>query len=138
MQDYSIKKDLSIVCFNSNQKSGNGLVLPSGPLREQLSSLKDTEIVIINGNIDKSFEEKLLKINKRLEIFNSFYKPVNIDQFKNKNLFAIAGIGCPENFFELLENNNLLIKKLFTRPSQIFKKEVLNILDEAEKKIIKL
>ena len=33
-QDFSIKKDFSILCFNSNQLIGNGLILPSGPLRE--------------------------------------------------------------------------------------------------------
>ena len=32
LQDYKINKDLKIVCFNSNQLIGNGLILPSGPL----------------------------------------------------------------------------------------------------------
>ena len=39
-QDFSIKKDLNILCFNSNQLIGNGLVIPSGPLRENLSAIK--------------------------------------------------------------------------------------------------
>ena len=39
-QDYKIKKDLNILCFNQNQKFGNGFVLPSGPLRESLSQSK--------------------------------------------------------------------------------------------------
>ena len=38
-QDYSVKKDLNIICFNQNQQIGNGLVLPSGPLRENLNAL---------------------------------------------------------------------------------------------------
>ena len=49
-QDYSIKKDLNILCFNSNQLIGNGMTLPSGPLRESLTALKKTQIVLINGN----------------------------------------------------------------------------------------
>ena len=48
-QDYKIKKDLNILCFNQNQKFGNGFVLPSGPLRESLSSIKNSQIVLING-----------------------------------------------------------------------------------------
>ena len=32
-QDYSIKKNLNILCFNNNQLIGNGLTIPSGPLR---------------------------------------------------------------------------------------------------------
>ena len=31
-QDFSINKNLSIVCFNEKQWIGNGLVIPSGPL----------------------------------------------------------------------------------------------------------
>ena len=36
-------------------------------------------------------------------------KPINLDDFKNKKLFALAGIGNPENFFQLIEENNLKI-----------------------------
>ena len=35
--------------FNENQLIGNGRLLPSGPLREDISSVKDAEVVIING-----------------------------------------------------------------------------------------
>jgi tetraacyldisaccharide 4'-kinase len=46
-QDFSIKKDLSIVCFNEKQWIGNGLVIPSGPLREDLSALNRANWVVI-------------------------------------------------------------------------------------------
>ena len=45
LQDYGIKKNLNIVCFNNNQLIGNGMVLPAGPLRENLVALKNTQIV---------------------------------------------------------------------------------------------
>ena len=38
-QDYKIKKNLNIVCFN-NQLLGNGMLIPAGPLRESVDSLK--------------------------------------------------------------------------------------------------
>ena len=87
------------------------MVFPSGPLRENLSSLKDAHIIIINGNRDLSFENKILDINNNLEIFYSSYEPTNLDQFKNSKLIALAGIGNPENFFQLLEKNNLKSEK---------------------------
>ena len=64
LQDYKVKKNLNIVCFNQNQLIGNGLVIPSGPLRENLSILKNVDIVLINGVKDLNFENKILKINK--------------------------------------------------------------------------
>ena len=136
LQDYKIKKNLSIVCFNNNQLIGNGMVLPSGPLRENLSILKNIEIVIINGKKNINFENKILNINKKLEIFYSFYKPINLDQFKNKKLLALAAIGNPENFFQLVEKNDLKIfkKKIFPDHYQFSKAEMQNILKEAEKK----
>ena len=48
-QDFSINKNLSIVCFNEKQWIGNGLVIPSGPLREELSALNRANCVIINN-----------------------------------------------------------------------------------------
>ena len=134
-QDYTIKKNLNIICFNQNQLIGNGLILPSGPLRESLSSLKRANIVIINGSKDERFEEKILKINKKLQIYYSSYKPVNIDEFQNKKLIAVAGIGNPENFFDLIEKNNCKIEKklIFPDHHDFSKKEIENIIDEALK-----
>ncbi len=133
-QDYGIKKNLNIICFNNNQLIGNGLTLPSGPLRENLSTLKNADILIINGLRNEKFEKKVLSINKKLEIVYSSYKPSNIDEFKNKKLIAIAGIGNPENFFQLIEKNNLKIKKKIVFPDHYaFKEtEIKNIINEAD------
>lgn len=110
-QDFSISKNLNILCFNERQLIGNGMTLPSGPLRESLSSLKRCQIVVINGNTNLEFEKKIKNISNNISIYYSKYAPDNIESFKNKNLLAFAGIGNPENFFYLLENNNLKIKK---------------------------
>lgn len=134
LQDYSFKKNLNILCFNQNQLIGNGLVLPAGPLRESLNILKDVKIVLINGKKNIRFEKKILNVNKNLNIFYSQYIPKNIKQFKNKKLFAIAGIANPENFFKLLSKNNLNVQKKFIYPDhyEFNKKEILNLIKEAE------
>ncbi len=136
LQDHSIRKNINIICFNQNQLIGNGLVFPSGPLRENLSVLKDIDIAIINGKKDKDFENKIKYIGKKLEIFYSSFKPVNLDQFKNKKLLAIAGIGNPDNFFKLLEENGLNVEEKLVFPDHyVFsKKKILNVIGSAEKK----
>ncbi len=133
-QDYTIKKDLKIICFNQNQLIGNGLVLPAGPLRESLISLKNAQVILINGNKNDYFEKKLLDINDKLKIFYSTYKATNAEEFRSKKLFALAGIGNPENFFKLMEDNNLIIKKKLIFPDhyRFSRDEILNIVDEAE------
>ena len=54
LQDSSIKYDLEIVCFNNLNWIGNGLTLPSGPLRENINNLKSYENVFLNGNEESS------------------------------------------------------------------------------------
>ena len=125
-QDYKINKNLNIICFNQNQKIGNGFTLPAGPLRERLTALKNSKIVLINGEKDLNFEKKILEINKTTKIYYSKFKPININQFRNSNLLAFAGIGNPINFFNILKNNNLNIFKEIIFPDHYeFTKSVL-------------
>ena len=60
-QDLSVKKNLSIVCFNEKKWIGNGFTIPSGPLRESLSALKRADYVFINGNKNLEIENKIKK-----------------------------------------------------------------------------
>ena len=140
LQDYKIKKDLSIVCFHQNQLAGNELILPAGPLREHLNSLRNVNIVLINGDRDLAFEEKILKINKNLKIFYSYYKPMNINNFRKHKLLAIAGIANPENFFELLEANNLHIEKKLIFPDhyKFNEHELKGIIEISKKENLKI
>ena len=58
LQEYKIKKNLNIVCFNEKQLIGNGLIIPAGPLRENLNNLKSSDVVIINGNKNNHLKKK--------------------------------------------------------------------------------
>ena len=133
-QDYQIKKNLNIVCFNQLQRIGNGLVIPSGPLRESMNAIKNAQIVVINGEFEENFESKLLKINQNLSIFYTNYVPLDVKKFENKKFFAVAGIGNPENFFKLLSDNDLKISKKIVFPDHYeFKKsEILDKIKEAK------
>jgi len=110
-QDFSIKKDLSIICFNEKQWIGNGLVIPAGPLREDLSALSRTNCVIINGK-----------------------KNINIEEFKNDKIIAFAGIGNPNNFFDLLKDNNINILEEISFPDHYnySNKELENLINKTK------
>ena len=132
-QDQSIKKDLNILCFNSNQLIGNGYIIPAGPLRENLNAVKDAHIILINGDKSEHFEKKLKKINSNIKIYYSNYIIKNISEFQNKDIYAFAGIGNPKNFFDILTSSNLNLKKSFIFPDhyEFNKSELIKILEEA-------
>ncbi len=134
-QDFSIKKNFSILCFNSRQLIGNGFTIPSGPLRESIKSLKRADCVLINGEKNIKFENKINKFNKNIKIFYSKYKLLDTDGIQNKKVIALAGIGNPENFFDQLKEKNIDLIKTYSYPDHhnFSKKELKNIIDESEK-----
>ena len=132
-QDFSVKKDLSIVCFNEKQWIGNGLLIPSGPLREGLSALNRAGCVIINGKKNIEIEKKILEKNKTIKIFYAKYEAKNIDEFRNKKVICFAGIGNPKNFFSLLKNNNISLLEEISFPDHYnySEKELENLIKKA-------
>ena len=135
-QDFSIKKNLTIICFNEKQWIGNGLTIPSGPLREDLSALKKADCVIINGKKNKNIENKIFNKNEKIKIFYSSYKPQNIGEFQNKKVVAFAGIGNPQNFFDLLIENKLDIAETIEFPDhhKYSEKELVNLSNKIKDK----
>ena len=133
-QDFSINKNLSIVCFNEKQWIGNGLIIPSGPLRERLTALKRANCVIINGKKNTDNEKRILSHNKEIKIFYTKYKAQNIDEFRNKKVIAFAGIGSPDSFFDLLKNNNIDILEKISFPDHYnySDKELENLINKAK------
>ena len=134
LQDFSINKNLSIVCFNEKQWIGNGLTIPSGPLREDLSALKRTNCVIINGDKNAYIENKIFEKNREIKIFYTKYKPQNIGEFKNKKIIAFAGIGNPENFFDLLKGNKMdLVEEIkFSDHHKYSERELENLINKTK------
>ena len=70
LQDYSIKYDVSLVCFNNLNWIGNGMTIPSGPLRESLNNLRNYNHVFLNGNSENlsNITSTILNINPSINI----------------------------------------------------------------------
>ena len=114
LQDKSINYDLEFVCFNNIKCIGNGLLIPAGPLREKINSIKKYDAIFINGNeVDNSdFKSLIKKYNKNIKIFESTYSPINIEKFDiNERYLVFSGIGNPESFKEILMKNKFNIIK---------------------------
>jgi tetraacyldisaccharide 4'-kinase len=138
LQDNSIKYDLEIVCFNNLNWIGNGLTLPSGPLRESVNNLKSYENVFLNGNEESliAIKEQIKKINPDMNINSGKYTPLNINEFdKNQNYLVFSGIGNHKTFVEMLKNNKLKIISDLEYPDhyQYSKKDLNEIIINAKK-----
>ena len=116
LQDRSLKYDLSFVCFNNENWIGNGKLIPSGPLRENLKSILKYDAIFLNGNEEDNLDIKksIKKISNNIKIFETLYKPTNVDKFNpNDNYLIFSGIGNPNTFrMTLLKNKIKIIKEI--------------------------
>ena len=138
LQDNSIKYDLEIVCFNNLNWIGNGLTLPSGPLREDINNLKFYDAVFLNGNEEYliDIKDQIRKINPKININQGKYVPLNIDDFnKECNYLVFSGIGNHKTFVNMLKNNDLNIVDDLEYPDhyQYSKKDFDEIVNKAKK-----
>jgi len=138
LQDRSINYDLKFVCFNNLKWIGNGFLIPAGPLREKLESISKYNAVFLNGNERDTSNIKSLinKFNKDIPIFESTYKPINIDQFDtNAKYLIFSGIGNPDSFKEMVINNRLKVVKeiIFPDHYQYNTNDINNIVLHAKR-----
>ena len=138
LQDKALKYDLNFVCFDTLNWIGNGNLIPAGPLREKINSLKKFDAVFLK-NISKP-NNKIIKIikkiNPKIKIFNTRYKILNFNNFSLKDKYLIfSGIGNPDSFFEILKINKFLIKDQFIFPDHYSytEKDFSNIIERSKK-----
>ena len=138
LQDISIKYDLEIVCFNNLNWIGNGLTLPSGPLRENINNLRFYNNIFLNGNEEHLIDIKnqIKKINPQININQGKYIPLNIEDFnKEYDYLVFSGIGNHKTFVNMLKNNNLKIVDDLEYPDhyQYSQKDFHEIINKAKK-----
>ena len=119
LQDKVLDYNITFVCFNIQTWVGNNFCIPSGPLREDLISIKKYDAVFLNGNGENTIEmENILKnIKPNLEIFKAEYVPLNMVEINvNQNYLAFSGIGNPNTFLKTLKKNNFKVIKALNFP----------------------
>ena len=143
LQDDTIQKNLNIVCFNNINWIGNGMTIPSGPLREKINNLKKYDHMFLNGNLEnvEKLKEKILKINPTINIHLGEYNVLNIEDFdKNEKYLIFSGIGNHQTFVSMIKKYGLNIVKdiEFADHYKYKKSDVDNILNVAKKNSLKI
>jgi tetraacyldisaccharide 4'-kinase len=103
-QNPSLYKDFSFVVVDGGVGFGNGLVMPAGPLRENISfGLSRADAVVIVGDDKCGVAAQIAGHRADLPVFQAWLRPdaANPDLF-GKPVFAFAGIGRPEKFKDSL------------------------------------
>tara|TARA_B100001057_G_scaffold482124_1_gene557045 strand:+ start:1529 stop:2455 length:927 start_codon:yes stop_codon:yes gene_type:complete len=136
LQDKTIMYNFSFVCFNNLNWIGNGMIIPSGPLRENVNNLKSYDNVFLNGNLENIdfLKKEILKINPNINIHLGVYKPINLFDFeKNEKYLVFSGIGNHQTFISMIKKNNLEVIKEIEFPDhyKYSKKDIENIFNEA-------
>ena len=137
LQDKSINYDLKIVCFNTINWIGNGMTMPSGPLRESINNLKNYDHVFLNGNLENinEIKKQILKINPKINIYLGKYEPINLNQFNNNEKYLVfTGIGNHQTFVSMIRNYGLNIIKDLEFPDhyQYTQNDINQILVDAD------
>lgn len=137
LQDKNFCYDLQIVCFDTQKWVGNNFLIPAGPLREKIDSLKKYDCVFLK---DKTMHMKkiikfLKKINKNIKIFNTYLKIQNLDKLDKSSKYLIfSGIGNPDSFKKNLLTNKINIVKEITFPDHYdyTNQDIKRIKDQAK------
>ena len=138
LQDPTINYDYSIVCFNIDNWIGNGLTIPSGPLRENIKNLKKYKNIFLNGNNENvdGIKKYIHNIDPNINIYQGEYIPLNINEFdKSDKYLVFSGIGNHRTFVSMLKKNNLNIVKEIEFPDhyRYLQREIDNIISISEK-----
>jgi len=110
LQDSSVNYDKSIVCFNNINWIGNGMVIPSGPLREKLFNIRNYDCIFLNGNLEnlETIKKEIVKIHSKANIYIGQYKIMNINEINLlDNYFAFSGIGNHKTFLSTLKEHKI-------------------------------
>ena len=129
LQHYNMNRDIEIVVIDGKRRFGNNLTFPAGPLRESKSRLKSVDFVVNNSGPTKD-NEYLMNISPSKFIHLKSGKSYLIKDWPmHKQVHAVAGLGNPGRFFDLLARLGFEITRNSFPDHHNFDEEDLNFLD---------
>ncbi|MBT5837090.1 tetraacyldisaccharide 4'-kinase [Hellea sp.] len=104
-QNQILKKSLSLLVVDAEVGFGNGKIFPAGPLRENLDEAlnRSDAIILMKPNKDYKPDNFLLDQLSKKVLINAYLKPTSI--LPKGKLYAFAGIGRPNKFFDSLRDS---------------------------------
>lgn len=107
LQHYALARDCEVVVIDGDRRFGNGWLLPAGPLRETPARLKAADAVVVNGGraLLAGALSMRLEAKNAVSVLAGTIQPLSA--LAGRSVHAIAGIGNPERFFNMLRSRGI-------------------------------
>jgi tetraacyldisaccharide 4'-kinase len=116
LQHYALCRDCEIVIIDAERGFGNGHLLPAGPLREGTSRLAKVDAIVVNGasagtarfdptgGAPRRPERRVfgMRLQGSLAVSLLGSSSRDLREFSGQSVHAVAGIGNPQRFFDML------------------------------------
>ena len=107
LQHYALARDCEVVVIDGDRRFGNGWLLPAGPLREAPGRLRAADAVVVNGGraLLPGALSMRLEAKTAVALRGGAVQPLRA--FAGTSIHAVAGIGNPERFFNMLRSRGI-------------------------------
>jgi tetraacyldisaccharide 4'-kinase len=109
LQHLALGREFEIAVVDGERGLGNEACLPAGPLREPATRLNHVDAVIVNGGDwgEGSVFRMTLVPNRVAQLAGKGERALS--DFRNTIVHAVAGIGNPDQFFEMLSSEKIRV-----------------------------
>jgi len=105
LQHYRLVRDVEIAVLDGVRRLGNGFCLPAGPLREAPDRLGSVDLRVGNGRAEEG--EHLMELLPGAVMHLRDGTACSLEDFRGRRVHAVAGIGNPPRFFQLLRDHGI-------------------------------
>jgi len=107
LQHYRLGRDVEIEVIDGSRRYGNGRMIPAGPLREPVERARLCDFRVVNlgqaqGRDETGFGEWPMRLRTGSAVPLGGGRPLPLSAFAGRRVHAVAGIGHPQRFFEML------------------------------------
>jgi tetraacyldisaccharide 4'-kinase len=109
LQHYALARTMEIAVIDAAREFGNGCMLPAGPLREPVSRLRRVDAIVRlvprDGAILPARDARETVMTLEPLPWRNLRRPdltADPAQWRGQPIHAVAGIGNPERFFDLV------------------------------------
>jgi tetraacyldisaccharide 4'-kinase len=104
LQHYALARDCEVVVIDGDRRFGNGWLLPAGPLREAPGRLRAADAIVVNGGRALLAGALSMRLEAKTAVALRGGAVQPLRAFTGTLIHALAGIGNPERFFNMLRS----------------------------------